>query len=429
MSLTGFTNISYDNIQQFRKKAFMINKLEKSSVVPNLKQKMKILFAEPESYLKLPHETHFNFVIGKHPKGPRLNSDKNLIPYTVVGIYSKKDQRKLTRQKSIVNSNNSSSSSFPKKAKTFTKYKTSPISFNENKQKEKDKEEKKKKFPNISDVNHLQIFGIFNETKKRILKNKSEIINNSILKEIPKLMHPYINEPLSQQERALKNNQRYKNILNNIEHNISKAIKNKKKTQKYYNISKSYENYNESNLMRYSGTEYRMKVEKINLTEKKKTPNLILNNPIQNWEMSLRRPKNFIGERKEYLNIRTDQNPYWAIITEKNPFENEKIISSNINNMNKKNYYKNFYNTNYLNKSVKPLDLTSGTNFTKDINNIINPNNLEIKGRKLIDEEEKNIRKMKGNIKLLNLKYDRESLKDITFKRNLSINNYSLYQN
>ena len=161
MSLTGFTNISYDNIQQFRKKAFMINKLEKSSVVPNLKQKMKILFAEPESYLKLPHETHFNFVIGKHPKGPRLNSDKNLIPYTVVGIYSKKDQRKLTRQKSIVNSNNSSSSSFPKKAKTFTKYKTSPISFNENKQKEKDKEEKKKKFPNISDVNHLQIFGIF----------------------------------------------------------------------------------------------------------------------------------------------------------------------------------------------------------------------------------------------------------------------------
>ena len=78
---------------------------------------------------------------------------------------------------------------------------------------------------------------------------------------------------------------------------------------------------------------------------------------------------------------------------------------------------------------MKPIDLTSGANFAKDLNNIINPNNLEIKGRKLIDEEEKNIRKMKGNIKLLNLKYDRESLKDITFKRNLSINNYSLYQN
>lgn len=417
MNIKNYTQNSYDGLKDLRNKTFKINKLEKS-LIPNIKQKINILFKVPESYLQLPHETNFNFIIGKDFKDPRFNSDNKLIPYSVVRNYSKRDIRKLTMQKSQhIKSNNTSTSSLSMKSKS-TKIKLSPSSHNENNRNEK--EDKKIKFSNISDINQNEVFDIFNESKKRILKNKTDIFDNSMLNDIPKIMHQYINEPLSHQEKALKNNEKYKHLLNDIENNISKSMNNKKKTNKKFIFSKSSVNniFNKSNLMRYSGTEYRMKIEKINLTEKRKRANLILDNHIQNWEMSLRRPKNFKGERRAYLNVRTDQNPYWIVLKEKNPLEDEKIISSNI-----KNYYRNYYNSNYLQKTKKALNSTSEDNISNGFTN------LEIKGKKLIDLEEKLAKKMKGNIKIINVKYDRESLKDITFKRNYSINKYSFSQN
>ena len=52
-------------------------------------------------------------------------------------------------------------------------------------------------------------------------------------------------------------------------------------------------------------------------------------------------------------------------------------------------------------------------------------NNLNIKGKHLIDIEAKMANKLKGNIKIMSLKYDRESLKDLIFKINYSINKHS----
>ena len=257
------------------------------------------------------------------------------------------------------------------------------------------KEDKRKKISYIDNVTHTEIFDIFNKSKKRINKNKSINLKNKKFKykEIPKLMHQFINDPLEQQERALKNNAKYNQILKRIEKNISKSLINKFKNKKSNNDSKCFDSniYNSSNLMQNSGIEYRKKVEKSNLNEKEKNQHLILNNHIQNWEMSLRRPKNFIGERREYLNVRTDKNPYWVILTEKNPYEEEKIISSNINNK------KNFSNTYYY-KSIKPLDSTSNTSRSNCLNN------LEIKGKKIIDVEEKIANQMKGNIMIYDLK-------------------------
>ena len=132
--------------------------------------------------------------------------------------------------------------------------------------------------------------------------------------------------------------------------------------------------------------------------------------------MSLRRPRNFMGVRKEYLNIRTDKNPYWLVLTEKNPIENEKIINPllDYSSINKKIRLKNLSYTN-----EKPNDLTNKGNFTTDFNN------LEIKGNKLIDIEEKMANQMKGNIKLFDLKYDKEFTKDLIFKLDYTINKYS----
>jgi hypothetical protein len=252
-------------------------------------------------------------------------------------------------------------------------------------------------------ITHTDVFNIFKQYKKIINKNKSEDLLKKSRKDIPKIMHQYINAPLSQQERALKSNEKYNNILKRIESYISKSISSSKKKNFIKNNSNinNKKLYSTSNLINNSSTEYRLKVEKENLNEKKRFPNLILNNHVQNWEMSLRRPKNFIGERREYLNIRTDQKPFWTIYKEKNPLEDEKIINP------------------YLNRNMRESDgyLMTHNNFMS---------NLNIKGKRLIDFEEKMANELKGNLKMLNLKYDRESIKDLVFKRNYSINKHSL---
>ena len=51
----------------------------------DLKQKENYLFNDPNTYLKLPNETNFKYMVGKNPKGPQLDMDDKIIPYTLVG--------------------------------------------------------------------------------------------------------------------------------------------------------------------------------------------------------------------------------------------------------------------------------------------------------------------------------------------------------
>ena len=416
MNFTNYKSVSFGQLKNNKKKTFVINKLQKKTLIPNLKQKTNILFKDPDNYLKLPYETKFHFVVGKKPKGPRFNSNNKLIPYSVVGSFIKKETRKMTRKKSLITYNNTISRSTRKSMRLSKIMKFNPVTINE-----APKEEKKKKRNYIENLTCTDIFDIFNKSKKRINKNLSENVVNKkkFDKEIPKTMHQYINEPLSQQEKALINNEKYNNILKKIEGNIFKSLQNKSKSKKNYNDTNIFENISSSNLMKNSCTKYRIKVEKNNLNDKKNNPNLVLNNHVQNWEMSLRRPKNFIGERREYLNIRTDENPYWIVLTEKNPSENEKIIIPHNTITNKWGNINNFYNTSYFKTFSKPLESISYEN-TCDDRNI-----LKITGKKLIDIEEKLAKEMKGNIRMMDLKYDRESVKDIIFKANYCINGHS----
>ena len=414
MHFKNYTPVSLERIKKsIPKRTLIINKLQKPLKIPCLKQKANTLFQDPENYLKLPYETDFNFVVGQKPKGPRFNSDHKLIPYSIVGTILRKDQRKPTRKQTI--QNNWSSSKSVRKSMRLSKAKlNSVISMDSTL-----KEEKKKKRQFITNITHTEIFDIFNNYKKLIDKNKSQILgNNSILyKDVPKTMHQYINEPIYQQERTLKNNEKYNSIVSKIENNIFRVMQNKNKAKRNYNELKSSTTNDSCNLLKNSCLEYRMKLEKIDSEEKDKNPRLVLNNHIQNWEMSLRRPRNFLGVRKEYLNIRTDKNPYWLVLTEKNPIENEKIVNPLLDYsiINKKVRLKNLSYTN-----EKSNDLTNNGNASTDFNN------LEIKGNKLIDIEEKIANQMKGNIKLLDLRYDREFTKDLLFKSDYTINKHSI---
>ena len=410
MNIKNYTPVSLERLKKsMPKRTLIINKLKKPLKIPCLKQKQNTLFQDPENYLKLPYETDFNFVVGQKPKGPRFNSDHKLIPYSIVGTILRRDQRKQTRKQTVQNSWNSSKS--VRKSMRLTKIKL-PMDSTQ-------KDDKKKRRQYITNITHSEVFDIFDNYKKLIDKNKTQILgNNSILyKDVPKTMHQYINEPIYQQERTLKSSEKYNNLVTKIENNIFRVMQNKNKTKRNYNEFK-YSNTNDSrNLIKNSGIEYRMKIEKINSEEKDKNPRLVLNNHIQNWEMSLRRPRNFMGERKEYINFKTDKNPYWLVLTEKNPIENEKIVNPLLDYsiINKKIKLKNL---SYINE--KSNNLTSNGNASTDFNN------LEIKGNKLIDIEEKIANQMKGNIKLFDLRYDREFTKDLLIKSDYTINKHSI---
>ena len=84
---------SIDDTSKLKKRTLLINKLHKTESISNILKKRKTLFDNPETYLKLPSETNFQFIIGKKLRGPRYNSDNELIPYSIVGQIAKKEKK------------------------------------------------------------------------------------------------------------------------------------------------------------------------------------------------------------------------------------------------------------------------------------------------------------------------------------------------
>ena len=142
-----------NNIQSFRKKkTFFINKLTKDSKIPNIEQKTNALFKDPENFLKLPNETEFQCVVGQKPKGPRFNEKNKLIPYSIVGYFLTKDQKRLAYKTSGIQNNLRSSTRTFRKSMRLSKIKANQLGINESFMKRK----------NMSNITHTEIFDIFN---------------------------------------------------------------------------------------------------------------------------------------------------------------------------------------------------------------------------------------------------------------------------
>ena len=142
--------------------------------------------------------------------------------------------------------------------------------------------------------------------------------------------------------------------------------------------------------------------------------------------MSLRRPKNFHGVRRGFINVGTDKNPNFCQLQEKFPNITENIFNPKWI----KNYNKNYYlstisifkenNEDYNHKFSKTINFFNKTKGLMD---------LEIKGKKLIDVEEDMFKQIKGKKILNNIKYDREALKDLDIVENWNINGYLIDNN
>ena len=366
--------------------------------IPKLMNHKKLLFDDPSNYLKLPKELNFNFIIGKKNKIKKIIPTRKLTKKSTSNFI-----KMLTKRATRMRSSNSLSFDIKRAFESNKK-----ISLNN----DEDKNTLRKK-------REEEVSNIFSKYRKIITQNEKD--NREIIdynSEVPSFMKLYINNSLSKQEKALKCKEEYNNIFKQMEKNISKTMLRDSKTP-IISLKNDFQNkfYETANLFKNSVNNYRNKIENIKLSTKSKKKNLQLDSGIRYWEMSLRRPKNFTGLRKGYLNISSDKRPVWIIATEKYPVEEEKIINPNI--INKIEQQK--LNTNYKEKT-KRLIFSKMKNKTM---NFLKFNDLQIKGKKLIDFEEKLADKLNGNIKILNFKYEKESLKDLLFKMNISINKYS----
>ena len=134
---------------------------------------------------------------------------------------------------------------------------------------------------------------------------------------------------------------------------------------------------------------------------------------VYNWNVSLRRPKNFVGTRTSMINIGTNSNPFWAIIREKNPSENEFVVKTEGNSYknNIQKYKKLRLSTDSNNKMITGDQLTvnnyyyntvatSSINEQKKIDILNDINTLSLSGKNLLNLEYDSALNMKGKILL-----------------------------
>ena len=58
--------------------------LSKDSI-PNFTSKKKYLFENPRTFLTLPNESSFKFIVNKSPIGPKFDKEDKIIPYSFIG--------------------------------------------------------------------------------------------------------------------------------------------------------------------------------------------------------------------------------------------------------------------------------------------------------------------------------------------------------
>ena len=207
----------------------------------------------------------------------------------------------------------------------------------------------------------------------------------------------------------------------------SKSNINKRKKKSLQNNSMSKDiNLTIGELIMNSEEEYRIKKEMKSLMERKKNKEYGLPNINQNWQMSLRRNKNFIDSRNDLINFGSQKYPYWVFPTEKCPKYDEYITkpkkefnySSYGNLSSRTNSIQNFFN----------LELKKNKTNDDIFKNYFKKNGkyetLEIQGQKLIDFEENLYKKLRGKKKILKVKNNKEEVKDITFRTDYSNNNF-----
>jgi len=407
MALNLIKDLSKKGYSRLKNKSFLINKISNYNTEEIIKRNT-ILFEDPNTFLKLPKETNFHYIINKIPKGPQYDISNKLIPYTLVGT-----DKYIKRHKF---QNLFGTKSFNRKSINF-KARHSSLNRNNN---------LKDGYNLITDK---EIKTIFDNYKNIIKENKSKSKDLIDEKECPKVMKQYIDKNLSLQEKCLKRKEDNLNIFKTLKGNIIQKMK----FQSNKNAHKKEKSYKDSNssskdihlsigdLLMNLGDESRFKNKTKNFVDKENSE-FILPEVNQKWENSLREPEQTIKNKKRIINYKLQKHPFWIYPSEKNGENIYKNKNKNYSIFNDSSLRTSSTQNMFIPESKKNqtnediFKIAFRKNFTSDM--------LEIQGKKLIDVEEKMNKNLKGKKKIMNFKNFNEELKDLVIYSNYTYNNH-----
>ena len=319
MSLTQTEN---SHIQSEPKTLFIsplsnYKKEEKEEIIENVDN----FFIDESKYLDL----NSGIFVGKKPEGPKLDKNDNLIYYSYVGspqILSKVKENKLLNKR-ISQLRKSSDYSNQKKKELFQ----------------------------FIDNNSLNVY--YENIKERTLRNKKyekDIITSNL---------PF---PIRKK-------------LKNQEKNLEEKIKEDSSIKRMENFLIRKTNKKRENLLLKNYDSFQIKKGILRNIEEKEPLELKMGD--KNWYFNLRRPKNFKGIRDVYINIRSNENPFWGRFFETCP---KNIMRSRKPKIDSNDIILNLEKNPYLPKIL---------NGNATLNEMKKMENLEIKGLNLLEFEKK----------------------------------------
>jgi hypothetical protein len=351
MSLTQTEN---SHIQSEPKTLFIsplsnYKKEEKEEIIENVDN----FFIDESKYLDL----NSGIFVGKKPEGPKLDKNDNLIYYSYVG-----SPQVLTKIKGSKTIN-----------KRYSQIRKNSDLVNQ----------KKKDLFQYIDNNGLNTY--FQNIKERTLRNKkyeNDIVN---------LPTP-IKKQLINQQKNLSEQKREENSIKKMENYLIKKTNKKRENL----LLKNYDSFQiKKGILR-------------NIEEKEP---LELKMGDKNWYFNLRRPKNFKGIRDVYINIRTNENPFWGRFFETCP---KNIMRSRKPKIHSNDIILNLEKNPYLPKIL---------NGNSTVNEIKKMENLEIKGKNLLDFETTLELNSPGRKKI----YNRDQLETYEVCKDMSQPEYEKY--
>ena len=312
---------------------------------------MQIIFEDESKYLDL----NSGIYVGKKPEGPKLDKNNNLIYYSYVG-----SPQILTKGSKTIN-------------KRYSQIRKNSDLVNQ----------KKKDLFQYIDNNGLNTY--FQNIKERTLRNKkyeNDIVN---------LPTP-IKKQLINQQKNLSEQKREENSIKRMENYLIKKTNKKRENL----LLKNYDSFQiKKGILR-------------NIEEKEP---LELKMGDNNWYFNLRRPKNFKGIRDVYINIRTNENPFWGRFFETCP---KNIMRSRKPKIHSNDIILNLEKNPYLPKIL---------NGNSTVNEIKKMENLEIKGKNLLDFETTLELSSPGRKKI----YNRDQLETYEVCKDMSQPEYEKY--
>jgi hypothetical protein len=210
-------------------------------------------------------------------------------------------------------------------------------------------------------VDEHKLRSIYNEFQKKINKNNEKF--NEFLKYVPE---------------QIANNLKYQ------EHKLSTFEAEEKKFQRLAKFLSKRSNKKLDDLLINKTDDSRLKKEIAEIIENNKSFEERFGN--YSWNMSLRRPKNFVGTRFALINVGSPNNPMWVNKKDVSPYNMEMIRKPNHK---KEEMIRSLSNNRYFMQTIDPAS-------TLELSKLDNLKDVGVEGQNLLKVEMENAQNLTG---------------------------------